>query len=98
MAECLFKAEVASMGDKPLEVGVGQQVLRKFLVRKYPNKITNEKDLSENIQKYFQKILRKYLTEYILKLLCTCWGRKLLRSTLAGFPGKECCVVENFDC
>ena len=47
MAECLFKAEVASMRDKPLEVGVGQQVLRKFLVRKYPNKITNEKDLSE---------------------------------------------------
>ena len=30
VAKCLFKAEVASMGDKSLEVGVGQQVLRKY--------------------------------------------------------------------
>ena len=33
------------------------------------------------------------MTEYILKSLGTCWGRKLLRSTLGGFPG-----YKEFEC
>ena len=31
MAECLLKAEIACMCDKPLEVWVGKQILRKDL-------------------------------------------------------------------
>ena len=47
------------MGDKPLEVGVGEQVLRK--------------DLFENVLHIlWQEVLRIFLSENILNYLSTC--------------------------
>ena len=58
VAKCLLKAEVASMGDKPLKVGVGQKVLRNICLKMFKT--------------HMQEILTKDLSGNILNYLYTC--------------------------
>ena len=59
---------------------------------RYPAWVTNPLRLGCANRSWENICLKIYLFEIlnnIWKCLGTCWGRKLLRSTLAGFPGKK---------